>query len=361
MRSSAAYLNDDALPALFRLYQRTVSFPPANGVERYWNWKFRSNAAANDSEVYFLVVNHGEELVASLGALPVVVDANRTPIESRWTVDFMVDPTFRGRGLGKLLFARFHADNPLAICIGAPLRSATTRIACSVGFRPFTLRYLFKFYGHRALATRFPRLAGLLSIIAPVAPRLLRSRRAIPKAVTCDLHEVQMFGPDVNEFWASLSREWPVSVRRTDRLLNWKYFESPLFHYRAAEVRRDGRLVGFLVLKVAQGIGLTYGTIPEIATSACDHEAQAALLSWALEQFETARVDVVKVLASTPRQTDMFSYFGFVPLGKKCAFLIASAPELPSVLADGSNWFLTKGDSDLDITPDFERVVASAH
>jgi hypothetical protein len=164
------------------------------------------------------------------------------------------------------------------------------------------------------------------------------------------------FDPAFDSLWRQVALEFPVTVRRTHGTMNWRYFDNPFFRYRAIGAWRDKNLAGCLVLKVVRGATLTYGTIPEIVAARGDRAVQTALLGWALEVFERERVDVVKALATPPYLARLLRSAGFVPLGKGCDFVIAAASDLSRTLLNGRGWYLTKGDADLDMVPDFFRV-----
>jgi hypothetical protein len=67
-------------------------------------------------------------------------------------------------------------------------------------------------------------------------------------------------------------------------------------------------------------------------------------------------VDVVKTLASAPHLNALLRRAGFRALGKPCDFVIGVGPGADAGISgsrDSATWYLTKGDCDLDMVPDF--------
>lgn len=352
-------LQKEDLPALFDLYRQVMAFPPSDSYEQYWMWRYTLNPFDDGTRPAFWVVRSARKIIGGMAQMPVVANVEGTEVEARWAGDLMVDPAFRGQGIGKLIFDNYREANRLSISMGYAPDSVTSRIARSVGFKwfpPFT--FLFKFYSVRLLAERLswfkPAVHALSALSRPVFRLARRRFDHAPEDVV--LMEMDCFGSTFDSLWRRVASEFPVSVRRTYSSMNWRYFDNPFFSYQALGAWRDAELVGCLVLKVVHGEALTYGTIPELVAAREDRVVQTALLGWALEVFERERVDVVKALGSPPYLSSLLKSAGFLPLGKGCDFVISKAPDLPSVLLDCNAWYLTKGDCDLDIVPDFLRV-----
>ena len=206
-----------------------------------------------------------------------------------------------------------------------------------------------------------------MSWLAPLTPVLAGLSRPLFRAFgqrfaydpgDVVLAELDRFDFTFDPLWQQVASEFSVTARRTHATMNWRYFDNPFFRYRAVGAWRDNGLAGCVVLKVVRGEALTYGTIPELIAPQGDRVVQTALLKWALRAFERERVDVVKALGSPPHLARLLRSAGFLPLGKGCDFVISIASDLPSILLDRKAWYLTKGDCDLDMAPDFKLVAA---
>lgn len=356
-------LGSDDLPSLFDLYRRVMAFPPPGSVETYWDWRFRRNPFDKGTGPIFWVAKQRGRIVGGIARMPAILNVEGQEIESHWAADFMVDPGHRGQGLGRRIFDHYRATSDVAISMGYAPDSATSRIARSVGFEclsPFP--YLFKFYSPRLLSDRFPWGSRFGETLVNVSRPLFKLTGGTWKHdAPPDVHlePIVRFDAAFDALWARVASDFPVTVRRTHATMNWRYFENPFFRYRTAGAWRSGELVGCLVLKVVRGERFSYGTIPEIVVPKAEEAVQQALLAWALGEFEEAKVDVVKSLLSPGCLSRLLRRAGFFAIGKGCDFVFAVSHGLSPLVSRAcgisGGWYLTKGDGDCDIVPDFMR------
>jgi GNAT superfamily N-acetyltransferase len=348
------------VPSLLDLYRTTLPYPPAEAIELYWNWRYRKNPLDDGGAPVFWVAKHGGRVVGALGQMPVLVDVVGGPLRAYWAVDFMVHPSHQGQGLGKRLMRHFRESNELVLSMGYAPDSVTSRIVRSVGFQACEpLPYLFKFYTLRPLAHRFrwtsPVAGGLSRMTRPWLGRL-GVRSSTTALVT--VAELSRFDESFDRLWRRVAGESPVTVRRTSGTMNWRYFDAPLFRYRAVGAWRDGELGGCLVFKVVEADELVYATIAEMVVPRPELAIQESLLAWALERCAEKRVDVVKSLVSPPHLVRLLRRVGFVSLGRGSDFVVSlrradGVPRMSDGALRGDAWYLTKGDCDLDMTADF--------
>lgn len=150
---------------------------------------------------------------------------------------------------------------------------------------------------------------------------------------------LERFGPDA----AELARgSYPADhVVRDADYLNWRYAESPR-GYRCLGAYRDGRLVGFAALghKVYAGISAAY-VADLVAPAARD---AATLLRRCVAE---ARGGADAVIAAPARLGGAYLRAGFVPTPRTIRVIgkpLADEARLP---ADGRDWNLVLGDSDI--------------
>lgn len=346
-------------PEVFDLYRRTVQYPPDSLLEEYWNWKFCSHPLGGNRP-QFWVARHEGRIVGGIGELPVVLDAQGRSTPASWAVDFMVDPRAQGLGIGKQIFDAYRRRNFVAMAMGPAPDSPTSHIARRVGFRYFPpVPYLFKLLTTRPLTVSLP-LGRLISPVAAGLSRpVLRQRGRIRPISRPSLRvdEIQRFDPTFDALWTDVTADVPVSVRRDHQTMNWRYVDNPIHRHRVLAAWNGQKLAGCLVMKIVQHPVFSYGTMAELIASDRDVAVHEALLGRALDVFDAARLDIVKAFVSSPPLATWLRRAGFEPRGQGSDFMIALDPGLDARLAatllDPSGWYLTKGDSDLDIVPDF--------
>lgn len=352
--------NDADLPHVFELYRLTMSFPPPDAVERYWAWKILANPARRAEVPTAFIARDGGAVIGSIAQIPVLLDVAGRTVPVTWAVDLIVHPRAQGRGVGKALFAHQRQSNRVAISMGYAPDSVTSRVARAAGFQGFSsLRYVFKLLTAKLLANHLPFGGGLLGRIPLGGLGWLRR----PPAGSLRCEPLTSFPPSFDELWQTVAAETRIAVRRDRATMTWRYLDNPFDRYRVLGVWDDATLAGCLVFKVVRHEGLAYGTIAEVVAPAAATGVNQTLVAWALEELARARVDVVKTLVSAPHLDALLRRAGFRALGKRCDFVIGVAPGARDDLGeslDPAMWYLTKGDCDLDMVPDFMTHVGAA-
>ncbi len=351
----------DDLPALFDLYRTVLRFPPPDALAEYWDWRFRRNPCDDGARPTYWVLKRGARLVGGIAQMPVVGDVGARTVRAYWAADFMVHPEERGRGLGRRLFAHCREASGVVLSMGPPADSATGRIAREVGFRPLpSVPYLFRLSSLAPILARLPCPPAVAAALRPISRLVLAASRPVRRArrdVRCDLRELARFDGAFDRLWEEVAMDGGARVRRTHETMNWRYADNPFYRYRCVGAWAGGRLRGCLVLKVVRGARFDYGTVPELIVPTGEEDIARTLLAWALDRFREARVDVVKALMSTPFLSRVLRGGGFRPLGHGCDVVLAvdsaAATGLDERAAAALPWYLTKGDSDLDVVPDF--------
>jgi len=165
--------------------------------------------------------------------------------------------------------------------------------------------------------------------------------------------ELSRFESDVDALSQDVVGEM-IHVARDHRTLNWRYVDHPIEQYVLLRARRAGTLAGIAALKLARSPRMTYATVPEFLVRPGDDEATDSLMTAILTRCEAAHVDAVKTLISVPALARRFKRFGFFPFGASCDVIVAAGGAASNLVTGGAPWYLTKGDSDVDFTPDFQ-------
>jgi hypothetical protein len=190
------------------------------------------------------------------------------------------------------------------------------------------------------------RLANLL--YAPFRPD--SARLSPPEGGA--LREVTKFDSSFDEFWLEASAQWPCAVARSSRFLDWQFMRQPGKKYDVLGYYKNDRLLGYVVLffrKAGAGEAppkaaisdLCYG--PSHAGETIDNLLKGAL-RLALERKAGSLVtDVLD-----ERAEGRLRHFGFRRV-KSSPLFAAKTAEREDLIYARSNWFLTRGDSDVSI------------
>jgi GNAT superfamily N-acetyltransferase len=286
-----------------------------------------------------------------------------------WIVDVMILPSHRGLGLGHSLHEDIPARIPLVVTL--TMAPATRRIAEKAGcitlgdVRQFSKwvwldadavrRYLetktvrhawvrpwVEVFCRLQLHRIFPRLTN------PVIVMRDALRRDLSQSARTEVREVDRFESDIDELWHRLRHQYAVIVPRTSQFLNWRFVDCPTRTYRRFVARRDGRTLGYVVLRRREPVELPEGVIVDIFAARDDQETIRDLVAHSLHFFGRS-VAVVDCAASVPEFEAVLKRFGFFVTRRHQPTCVTLDPDLRARLqALKSECFFSKADHDWD-------------
>jgi hypothetical protein len=165
---------------------------------------------------------------------------------------------------------------------------------------------------------------------------------------------VARFGPAHDALWARVQSAFAVAVVRDASYLNWKYCDQPGQDFARLEIRRNGDVIGIAVISLSEP-DRVYRTRRAFLTDVVVKPDEARDV-WAV--LEAARQYAVKRAADlllfdvlNNNLVRAASAFGFARRQPARVLLVATeTPPGPiaSLVRDGANWLITRGDSDID-------------
>ena len=313
------------------------------------------------------------EVIGHVATMPVRLAVGGRLLTASWAVGLVVLPEHRNGPVAPLLVKKLNE----AVGIGLTLHveEAALRIFKGVGWRhlgvlPQYVRVLnarafvrtFARRGELFLAGRRSRMWGALTgFTAPVAAVVslgfrtltiagaLRRRRAGGVAVT----EERVFEPGYTELAERVKDALGVWVYRDAAYLAARYGRRPAA-YRLLACRRQGRLLGYGVVKIKQfendpRMGdIRMGTLVDCVFHPGEPAVLDAVLSSVVALCRRERVDVVFCTASLRAMGQGLRRHGFVPMR---GTLNAAFHDRDGVMGDAlplESWHLMRGDSDAD-------------
>ncbi len=165
------------------------------------------------------------------------------------------------------------------------------------------------------------------------------------------INHVSSFDERINEFWISVSNQFPIMVVRSKDYLNWRYTTVPDISYSIYLAEKAGAVCGYLILRCLQR---EYIKVAAIYDLLAESEAVVqCLLSKATEQCRMDGVDYIYWSSITNKAyLRAFRKRGFIsqPFQKSVSkFIVASTtPDIPKeFLSNQQNWFIQIGDLDI--------------
>lgn len=285
----------------------------------YW-WMYEQNPCGR---AIVRSVRRGDELVASFALAPkaFAIDGERTVVGK--TMDMFTDPAWQGRGLmSRCTDAVFEA----AAASGIPGWYVTP----SVNSYPiFVDRWGYR--EHFSLTYR----------LAVVTPGWLPGRRALPAGY--ELADVATFDDAADDLWERVSGEYQVAQERDAAYLNWRYVANP-DRYDLLALRRQGRVVGLVVLGWTVRRGIRVGELMELIHDPADEGALRLLVRSAARRARERRCWLLQAWSLPGTRLDgRLRTAGLRWRRGEVKFLLS--PGFPGVAAaDPDAWLLSQGD-----------------
>ena len=331
------------------LHRRT--WPEAEiGDERFLRWQYDENPAG--SALSALARTRGGEIVGQFGALPLRLCVDGEDRLGALGLNVVTDETYRGRGvfvaLGRAADERM-AQVGATIAFAMPNESSFPGFVRHLGYtHAGDVPFLARPVNVRRLAARrlpVPGLPALAALLArPFAPPLPRAPEPVAGIA---VERVEQVDAEFDAFWQRVRGRERVMIVRDASYLDWRFRRIPGRRYEILRARVDGQLAGYVVLRVADLLGMRAGLVVDFLVA--DARAGRALLSQALAHFASEDVDLLAtlMLSHTP-EYGLLRHAGFRPLPR------ALLPQRFRLVArDGTSvrelpgWFFTMGDYDV--------------
>ena len=221
--------------AILELFARSFHHPRSAAE---WRWKYQENPQGR--ERISVAMDEGR-LVAHYAGYPVPFVRHGVTLEANQIGDTMTDPSIRhiGRGPTSIL-GRTALHFYDTFCEG--------RVAFNYGFnvaniQKFSLRFL---RSDRVESVAY-RIRDLLIHPFPPIGRVERWARGIT------LRVVQQTSEEWDELFLRVSRAYGFLVRRDAAYVTWRYLAAPPAGYVVVELRKWGRLAGWVVVRMRRG------------------------------------------------------------------------------------------------------------
>jgi hypothetical protein len=345
----------DQLEALKRFWART--YRPDYVLcrdETLLKWQFRGpgdregNAAFN---VKLALLD--EEVVGSLGYIPVEVSLKGSHVRGAWLANWMVADSHRRLGLGPLLIRELSRQFD-ALLNGGPNEDARSVLSRMDWINLGPLR--------RYLAVLDTDVAaGLLQLPRLSWPAPVSGRGG--SALGVSVGSVSRFDLESTRMWDAFCSQLGAGTRRSAEYLNWRYVDHPVWQYRCFEARSGAELTGIAVYRVEQvrDQPTRVGRIVELIG---DEPSGAALIDAIVSDARHERVAVVDFFCSSPHVSQAMSSSGFLPdehpiaAGfpmlfqpldrRRTAIHFMARLAVPRAAVDIPLWYVTKSDADQD-------------
>ena len=343
---------DPAHKEALRAFQRVYFGETARHVDDdFAHWLFERNPHRDPAGPSLWLCMREGRVVGQQASIPIVIKVGAVERKAAWLIDWMIDPAWRLRGVSVALLNANAGSNELMLGLG--LEGVAYKTVAKAGWTEVGRLSLFV----RPLDTQAcARAIGLPAFVATVVPPFLArgtarlAARAAALVSGLEMKPVAAFDERVDAIWSAASGDYEVLVKRDYEWLRWRYDESPWpERYARYYFSHKGRTVGYAVLRLAHRRGHLFGRVIDYLIP---RKWTAPALALMIEALNAKRA--VAVIFEHEHAGS-----GLALRGLGC-IRASNSHRLMFKLRDGDasaagalsrwgDWFVTPGDSDLDL------------
>jgi hypothetical protein len=340
-------LRSEDRDAAAALYRRVFGTDAAEANRLRWDWQYRRNPNAPDSQPPIWVAREGPSIIGQHATMPVRLWIQGRPVDAAWGTDVMVAPERQRQGLGVLFFGTWDRH------VGAAL---------GIGLSPAS-RHLFE-------KLRWPLVGPVPSLVKPLTRRAVRraewpdTLNRVVSAVTLPyvrrvarerpLHDeirlTRRFDDRFTAFWQRVAPGFDLAVERDAAYLQWKFIAPPHVRYSVAVLERGGDVAGYVVYRHTREPRGRVTLLVDFLVSPDDRQGLETLLSWVDREAIAADSDKVRCYCLHAGFRKVLRRWGYFRRRSSLDLVVKvnALPVQESFYQNTRRWHVTLGDSDLD-------------
>jgi GNAT superfamily N-acetyltransferase len=320
-----------------------------NGYEKRltrWRWQYYENPKNPDAAPTIWVAQVGNTTAGIIGMLPVTLRTPMGMVNACWGVDLVVDPTFRGMGIGKMLVNSWKETFPIAL--GRGWSREAHSIETKSGFKTITGFYSaslpLSYYRFTLSLLKSGQYRRLLDAARP----LLRRSPAAGTLPQVTITTGSILPADISGFWNRVAGAYTCCVERDEAYLRWRFLSHPTHKYLIHEARCSGEIVGYVISRMNEDTPalavisemIVDPSRPDVLSSVIDE----MIAFYRAEGASAAAFDLTPGFGGAVMQRTsqaLKNEFGIIVYTKIPRYNQAG-------IYDSTSWYLSRGDSDTD-------------
>lgn len=199
------------------------------------NWQFQNNPFNKLPTKSILISESSSIIEAQLGFIPVVLKLFEEFYNSSWHISFFTLEKFRGQGLGTQL-----------IEYGNNFFDFTIVLSGSEGTKKIYLNTNGKDFGN---LNRYIGILNKKRIEDYLHYKIEKSEVITFNDDNYEIVRINHLDENYDVFWNKVKTRYPVTVNRTKKYLDWRFFQHPLLDYHFLLLQNKNEIVGFAIIR----------------------------------------------------------------------------------------------------------------
>jgi GNAT superfamily N-acetyltransferase len=347
------FRNEDKEPML-ALFEKIWTKELADKLREMWAWKYEQNPHDPPVGNKTCVLERDGRIIGMMGLLSDLVWVNGRTLPIIWAIDFAVHPDFRGGGFRMVNYEKKMDSDFLQAGIAVAGRPFEFYVKAG-----YPMVFSFSIFKNIMNPRNFFQKKSmnkaavlLLTILFKTVTACLSLFRARLKDKDISVIPVSRFDDRFDELWKEACGGYNICMVRDKDFLNWRFFERPDSGYAIFAAEKNGRILGYIVLRQKVARNTRYGTIIDLFTKKGDKQTLQYLIARALDHFRSEHVDRAS-FAIPPKcrfYRNALIKNGFFVWSKGGRIVLSPAgyKELEKDLMKPENWYLTPLSSDME-------------
>lgn len=335
-----------------------IVFGPEKGLDK-WVWKHLCNPVGcwvEDGDIW--VVENKNEIIGYRATLPLKLKFGNEKIIAAQTIDVVVHPKCREKGISKALSEKFYLDAkkryvvffafPVKRIREVRLRLGWKAIPTTIFVKVLNFNILNNFSLNKLLIS-----IGKLSFnVFNFLERWILNK--LCEGFSIEIVKVEKFPAEIDRFWNFVRNEYEVVLERTSSFLNWRFSKNfGKYDIYLAYKTHNKTIVGYVVFKKEAYKGLRMLSILDLQVLPNEYQCFLRLLEVVLTTGKNEQFDLVYCwFPGWWRYSKFLLMYGFIPinnlthlfgLGKPC--MVAWSYDLERILKV-KKWFYSLADAD---------------
>jgi GNAT superfamily N-acetyltransferase len=341
--------------ALLIFLRSVYADEPEKSEPIFWRWHFLENPNMTLDNIPLWIVKREEKVVGQMATIPARLKVGDKEKTALWIIDFILDADYRGRGLGKALM-QLARDTYCTTMIALGYNAQSEAVLRS--HKWISLGSINRYHALLYPGNASKEISGLGPVrdvtnllFSPLRP----SKKKLALQGNGTIRAVEEFDSSFDQLWHDASEQWPCSVVRSSRFLQWQFKQQPGKRFEVLGYYDNGRLLGYVVLFFRKAKGPA--AADKVAISDLCYSTQNSatvidnLLSGAVSLALKRRAGGLVIDILDPLIEQRLRRFNFWKIKASPPFM-AGTFEDQELMYQRKNWYLTRADSDVSI---FER------
>jgi hypothetical protein len=264
----------------------------------YWRWKYRHSPL----ETHITVSTSGEKIVGVAHFIRMNVKLGSRVLVSYYDDDYATNPGYRKKGVYKAVTN--HAD---AIKIEAkadfcywitrnPIVLTKAMIHEQVTFpTPFSDLVRIRDIDSFIEKYQIENASLLKTSFLLNKPSIYINENCHTPRDDFTLVDVDTFNEKFETFWDNIADDYDYILQRNCVYMNWRFTQNPNVEYRIKAALSDDRVIGYVVLEIANDDGYLVGSIFDLLTLRDRVDIVITLFDEAVKYFDSLNVDCVSL------------------------------------------------------------------